>query len=119
MQIQFKCIDCGATFPLDEVRYTCDCGGLLDVARDLEELRELVSREAFDARIGGRKLADASGVWRFRELILPVPEDQIVSRPKATRRSIAAQGFPSGWGWTIWRSSTKAKIPPARSRIAG
>jgi len=82
MQIQFKCIDCGATFPLDEVRYTCNCGGLLDVARDLEELRELVSREAFDARIGGRKLADASGVWRFRELILPVPEDQIVSRPE-------------------------------------
>jgi len=80
--IELKCIDCGATYPLDEVRYTCDCGGLLDVARDLEELREHISRETFDHRLGGRKLADASGVWRFRELILPMPEDQIVSRPE-------------------------------------
>jgi len=80
--IELKCIDCGKTFPLDEVRYTCSCGGLLDVARDLEELREHVSRETFDRRLGGRKLADTSGVWRFRELILPVPEDQIISRPE-------------------------------------
>ncbi len=80
--IELKCIDCGATFPLDEVRYTCECGGLLDVARDLEDLREHVSRETFDRRLGGRSLADASGVWRFRELILPVPQDQIVSRPE-------------------------------------
>jgi threonine synthase len=82
IRLELKCIDCGATYPLDEVRYTCDCGGLLDVARDLEELREHVSRETFDRRLGGQKLADASGVWRFRELILPVPEDQIVSRPE-------------------------------------
>ena len=65
--MELKCIDCGATYPLEQVRYTCDCGGLLDVARDLEELRELVSREAFDRRLGGRSLADISGVWRFRE----------------------------------------------------
>jgi threonine synthase len=82
IRLELKCIDCGKTFPPDEVRYTCDCGGLLDVVRDLEELREHVSRETFDCRLGGRKLADASGVWRFREIILPVPEDQIVSRPE-------------------------------------
>ena len=81
-QLQLQCIDCRATYPLDQVRYTCECGGLLDVARDLEELREHVSRDKFDARLGGRSLADASGVWRFRELILPVPEEAIVSRPE-------------------------------------
>ena len=59
IRLELKCIDCGATFPLDEVRYTCDCGGLLDVARDLEELREHVSRETFDAA-----WVDAS--WRTR-----------------------------------------------------
>ena len=82
MRTQLKCIDCGATFALDQVRYTCDCGGLLDVARDLEEARDTVSREAFDRRLGGRSLADASGVWRFRELILPAPEEALVSRPE-------------------------------------
>jgi len=81
-RIELKCIDCGATYPLDQVRYTCECGGLLDVARDLEDLREHVSCDLFDHRLGGRKLADASGVWRFRELILPVPEVAIVSRPE-------------------------------------
>ncbi len=80
--IELKCIDCGATYPLEEVRYTCDCGGLLDVSHDLEELREQVSRETFDRRLGGRTLVDASGVWRFRELVLPVPEEAIVSRPE-------------------------------------
>jgi len=80
--IELKCMDCGATYPLDQVRYTCACGGLLDVARDLEDLREHVSRESFDARLGGRSTADVSGVWRFRELILPVPEEAIVSRPE-------------------------------------
>ncbi len=82
LPIELVCIDCGATYPSDEVRYTCACGGLLDVARDLEELREHVSRERLDARLGGRSTADASGVWRFRELILPVPEEAIVSRPE-------------------------------------
>src|SRR5512136_2249355 len=80
--IELVCIDCGATYPSDEVRYTCQCGGLLDVRRDLEDLRDQVSRERFDRRLGGRTLADASGVWRFRELILPVPDDAIVSRPE-------------------------------------
>jgi len=75
-------MDCGAVFPLRQVRYTCDCGGLLDVAHDLEGLREHVSRQTFDRRLGGRTLADVSGVWRFRELILPVPEDAIISRPE-------------------------------------
>src|SRR5512136_344879 len=80
--IELVCIDCGATYPSDEVRYTCQCGGLLDVRRDLEVLRERVSCEIFDSRLGGRSLADSSGVWRFRELILPVPEEAIVSRPE-------------------------------------
>jgi len=82
LSTQLKCIDCGATFSLDQVRYTCDCGGLLDVARDLEEARDGALRETFDRRLGGRSLADASGVWRFRELILPAPEEAIVSRPE-------------------------------------
>lgn len=80
--IKFKCIDCGAMYPLDQVRYTCECGGLLDVSHDLEELREHVSRETFDRRLGGRTLADVSGVWRFRELVLPTPEEAMVSRPE-------------------------------------
>jgi threonine synthase len=48
-------------------------------------------RQLFDGRassppiwpIGGdQMLLDQSGVWRYRELILPVPDDYVVSRPE-------------------------------------
>ncbi len=78
----FRCIECNTVYPLEQVRYMCDCGGLLDVAHDLDTLPSRRLRETFDARLAGRTLADSSGVWRYRELILPVPEQAIVSRPE-------------------------------------
>ena len=82
MDFWLKCIACGAEYPPQEIRYTCQCGGLLDVEHDLAALRGQVSRELFDGRLGERALPYSSGVWRYRELILPVDEAQIVSRPE-------------------------------------
>jgi len=48
-------------------------------------------RQLFDERVSGppiwsistdRLLLDCSGVWRYRELILPVPEEYLISRPE-------------------------------------
>jgi threonine synthase len=69
------------------VRYVCDCGGLLDVNHDLEALRPEVNRYLFDGRLEGAPKPNVaptvnSGVWRYRELILPVMADAIVSRPE-------------------------------------
>jgi len=66
--------------------YTCEaCGGLLDVLHDMDWLKQTVTRETFDARLGAG-LLDApynSGVWRYKELIYPdVPNDVVVSRPE-------------------------------------
>lgn len=86
MGYQLKCIVCGAEFSPKEIRYSCDCGGLLDVEHQLASLE--VSRELFDVRLAERwghhplNLLTASGVWRYRELILPLDEGQIVSRPE-------------------------------------
>ena len=82
MDFKLRCIACGAEYPPQEIRYTCDCGGLLDVEHDLDSLREQVSRELFDGRLGDLALPCASGVWRYRELILPLDEGAIVSRPE-------------------------------------
>lgn len=82
MDYRLQCIACGAQYPPDELRYVCDCGGLLDVAHDLATLRGEVSRELFDGRRGEWALPYASGVWRYREMILPVDEAAIVSRPE-------------------------------------
>jgi len=82
VNFKLRCMACGAEYPPRQIRYTCDCGGLLDVEHDLDYLRERVSRELFNDRLGELTLPYASGVWRYRELILPVDEGAIVSRPE-------------------------------------
>jgi len=82
VNFKLRCMACGAEYLPRQIRYTCDCGGLLDVEHDLDYLRERVSRELFNDRLGELTLPYASGVWRYRELILPVDEGAIVSRPE-------------------------------------
>ena len=82
MNYRLQCMVCSAHYPPDDLRTVCDCGGQLDVAHDLAALRRQVSRELFDGRRGEWTLPYASGVWRYRELILPVDEAAIVSRPE-------------------------------------
>lgn len=85
--ISLQCIRCNKNYPAHEVRYLCDCGGLLDVWHDLEELRPQINRGLFDGRLSGPpgpRIAPTanSGVWRYREMILPATVDAIVSRPE-------------------------------------
>jgi threonine synthase len=59
----------------------------LDVSHDLGTLRTQVTRATFDARQRGAPKPHIcpevdSGVWRYHELILPVPTEMIVSRPE-------------------------------------
>jgi len=69
----------------------------LDVLNSIEAESDLVPtagsalRQLFDERAtippiwstsGDNLLLDYSGVWRYRELILPVPEEYIISRPE-------------------------------------
>ncbi|MFT5051797.1 MAG: threonine synthase, partial [Chlamydiales bacterium] len=56
------------------------CGGTLDVVHDIEGLRGKISTEAFDERLRSTRAEDRSGVWRFRELIVPIAPEQIVTR---------------------------------------
>ncbi|MEW5959328.1 MAG: threonine synthase [Chloroflexota bacterium] len=85
--ISLQCIQCRRTYPANEVRYLCECGGLLDVWHDLETLRPQISRGLFDGRLSGApgpRVAPTtnSGVWRYREIILPATVDTIISRPE-------------------------------------
>jgi threonine synthase len=85
--ITLQCIRCHKSYPANEVRYLCDCGGQLDVWHDLETLRSVMSRGLFDGRLSGApgpRVAPTanSGVWRYREIILPTTINNIVSRPE-------------------------------------
>jgi threonine synthase len=82
LAFRLVCVDCGAAHPGFEVRYRCTCGGTLDVVHDLRALRESVSFDVFDRRLAGKQAVDRSGVWRFRELILPIAPGEIVTKPE-------------------------------------
>ncbi len=82
MQPSWKlvCVDCDREYPGLELRYRCDCNGTLDVIHDLDALRGRLSPETFERRISSRRAEDRSGVWRYRELILPVAVEELVTR---------------------------------------
>lgn len=76
-----QCLQCRARYALDDDRSTCDCGGLLGVERP-EGFGKALGRARFDARLGSRATEDRSGVWRFREAVLDLPADQLVTHPE-------------------------------------
>ena len=86
LPIHLRCIACGAQYDPLEVRYRCTCGDILDVVHDLEALGNMDLRRLWDKRWGSRSFPDDSGVWRYRELILPVEESRIVSRQEGNTR---------------------------------
>jgi threonine synthase len=76
------CVICDRTYETYEVRYECDCGGLLSVERD----EVAAGPAAFDARLGARNSIDRSGVWRFREAVLKAAPEEIVTHPEGGTR---------------------------------
>ena len=77
------CEDCGTRIPETDPRGDCPaCGGLLEIVHDGSSdpstLKELfVERRG---RVGG---VEQSGVWRYRELVLPTAADiDVVSHPE-------------------------------------
>src|SRR3954469_17418112 len=81
----FRCIaGCPGSYALDTIIYRCpSCGGLLEVAHDLEALRDRSAAawmKTFDERYKRTAWPYGSGVWGKREWIAPqVPDDAIVS----------------------------------------
>jgi threonine synthase len=84
-----KCIACGKEFPLNEIRFTCSCGNLLDVVHDLSGLKKKfkLSKKFFDLKQRGSSPRPAGGVWHFKEIVLPSAlEKDIVSKQEGNTR---------------------------------
>ncbi len=77
-----ECLACRTRFDITESRHECDCGGLLTVARDRIE----GSPAIFDARLSSRAPLDRSGVWRFREAVMNLDAERIVTHPEGSTR---------------------------------
>ena len=79
------CDACGTVLSARDTRTQCEkCGGLLSLRYDPPTERGSALRRVFDARLTARgNVPESSGVWRFRELVLPdVSDEEIVTQPE-------------------------------------
>src|SRR5262249_26466661 len=74
-----------ARHPVFGARDCCDCGNLLSLERSPGFLSR-VDRGRFDSRLGNRQVLNQSGVWRFREGVLTIDDQNIVSHPEGSTR---------------------------------
>ncbi len=66
------CAACGATLPERDPRAACPaCGELLEVIHAMPAAGGAALRERFAQRTGVRAGAEPSGVWRYKELVMP------------------------------------------------
>lgn len=95
-EMYLECVNCGKTYDPWDLRYKCDCGGILDVKRDLSNIDGEELRKLWDSRWGLKRGVESSGVWRYRELILSVPDEMIVTRQEGNTRLYPA-GSAGKW----------------------
>lgn len=83
-QFELRCIESGDAYDTGEVRYRSDHGALLEVVHDLGALDADTLRTTWDDRLRGLGGVDRSGVWRYRELIIPVMPEHAVTINEGT-----------------------------------
>ncbi len=74
------CMECRSEYSGNNPRYRCECGGMLDVIHDLEAHQGHLDVKKWNDRRYSHNETDRSGVWRFREIVLPVHYETVVTR---------------------------------------
>jgi threonine synthase len=90
--MKLSCVDCGNELSIKQFHYQCACGGLLDVVQDFKQMDAEHLKRLFQERLSERMSVYASGVWRYKELILPeLPEEFIVTKYEGNTGLYAAE----------------------------
>ncbi len=77
------CAACGSEIPETDPHPRCPhCGGLLEVRHGAPAQGGPALRATFDARRGAWRGPLASGVWRFREAVLPTAGEHVLTYPE-------------------------------------
>lgn len=92
-----SCLSCGTESAASDAATRCaTCGGLLEVRHRPPVLSGPALRELFDSRLSPPPAASrswlSSGVWRFRELVLP-GADSAVSYPEGNTPLLSRQAL--------------------------
>ncbi len=80
MNIQLKCVSCNNSYDYKNIRYRCDCGEVLEADYPQSDVDNNILKQNFDERLKMFSLPQRSGVWRYKELLLPINEANIVSK---------------------------------------
>ena len=98
---RLSCPKCGLYFDERVIHSECtNCGSLLDLDTSTDVPRATL-RALFESRLGAVFTSERSGVWRYRELILPtIDTTQVVSYPEGNTPLIASEvvGAYAGMG---------------------
>jgi len=101
---QFRCIAaCPGSYPLDTVIYRCPtCSGLLEVAHDLDALRDRSAAawmRLFDERYKRTTWPYGSSVWGKKEWVCPeIDDNNVVSMDEGGTNLFLAEAFGRGVG---------------------
>ncbi|MBI1809946.1 MAG: threonine synthase [Gemmatimonadetes bacterium] len=90
-----RCERCGATWPELDATATCrDCGGLLDIVLPAPSVHGAALLSRFGGRCCTHPGSEASGVWRFAELVMPGAAAHVThpegNTPLLQRRAVQA-----------------------------
>jgi threonine synthase len=97
----FVCGSCGTTVPGTSTRFRCACGAPFDLAADGNAANHAAAdalRAIFDQRLSILQGPLRSGVWRFRELVLPLPDAHLIAREEGNT-PLYAVGATEREGW--------------------
>jgi threonine synthase len=91
------CTRCGEVLAETDARTRCPCGGLLEIRIDPPDIQGVALRGRFAERRTSLDPIDRSGVWRFREMVLPTAGSAIVTHPEGNTPLLAR---PAVTRWT-------------------
>lgn len=83
--MEYACVACGLKYHISEVRYSCSCGGALEIRYDLKKIK--ISR----ARLRKRPFNH----WRYRELY---PVNPLISLQEGGTRLVPAHNLSGSLG---------------------
>jgi len=110
------CTDCATPYDGLAARYRCDCGGTLDVAHAFPERP---TTDALDRRLMARDGLDRSGVWRFREWVLPLDPASVVSKPEGNTNLYDAPAVAQWVGLDALRLKHEGENPTGSFKDRG
>lgn len=84
--IGLECITCKKVFQWNRLDYHCDCAEKALLAVKHHKIFKPDILNDFESRRLSKNPIDESGVWRFREAVLPLEEKFIVTHPEGNTR---------------------------------